>query len=203
MPSVTEVLDYLTEKELLGFFLNNSKAKREAISKEALRIGSDVDRLIQLDIKGERVEAPTDPKVCNSFLAWRLFIADHPEFKSHVLSIQEELRQGELIGHPDIIYEDEDVIGVIDIKTSRAIYGKYWLQTAKYLDMTGRKGARFIAVLRLDKETGKYEYSYQTSEDFISYQIKVFNAYLEVYYHNYNLREVLRSQLEREVLGVS
>ena len=68
MPSVTEVLDYLTPPELVNWMERTSKAKRKAIQDEALAIGTEVDRLVQMDIKGEDVGPLTEGSAVAPFI---------------------------------------------------------------------------------------------------------------------------------------
>ena len=197
MVSVTTVLDYLTDTELLGWIENNCKAKRKAISQEALRIGTDVDLLVQQDIKeGGYLLPEGDSKIESCMMAWEKFKKDYEGFTLTIDSIQKELVLGDIVGHPDIITLDG---GIVDIKTSRSIYPKYWIQTAQYSEMVGVR-PRWIAILCLDKESGNYTYQEMRDESHIQYEVSVFNAYYEVYQHAFNNREIIRQQLELEVV---
>ena len=236
MIHVTEVLDSLTEKELLGWMLREGKATCEKISQEALRVGTLVDLLVQADVKGTPppVYLPTDTPVVNSLQAWQRFKEDHPMFLSTVTGIQTELTDGEVVGHPDLEITEpstrqfsdvplSDHIemrtggittytpgrwGIVDIKTSKAIMPKHWTQVAKYADLTGRPilsstPPAFIAILRLDKLTGLYEYKEITDLSTIHYEIGVFDAYLTAYQHGQRIREVMRQLAETETLDVA
>ena len=211
MPSVTEILDYLTDKELLKWIENNSKAKRKNITDSAIRVGKEVDLLVQQDIKegGYLVPEGNEP-ITNCLKAWELFKKENPQFVSSVKSMQTELRKGELVGHPDFIIEDAYRFGVIDLKCSRAIMPRHWTQTAKYLDLVKSYATKrsptckeFIGILRLDKTTGLYEYKEMRDPDDIAYEVYVFDAYYTTYQHNFNNREIIRQQLEEELLNVS
>lgn len=195
MIRVTQVLDYLTEPELLNWYLTKGKATCKKISDEALRIGSAVDSMIQSDIKGEGYLCPAeDMPIENCMSAWEKFKADHPGYLSSITGFQEELTDGEVVGHPDIILPDQ----IDDVKTSRAIQPRYWTQTAQYARMAKKSK---IGVLRLDKESGLYEYKV-FGQEVIDYENKVFDAYLLAYKHNTTIREIVRRQLEMEVLNV-
>ena len=200
MPSVTEVLDYLTEQELIGWIEKNSKAKRNAIRDEAFRVGKTVDLIIQEDIKDGGYLVPEgDEPVINCLKAWELFKKEHPEFTASVIEMQTELRCDDLVGHPDFVLQR----GIIDLKCATSIRPKYWTQTSKYLDMRWGGTPGFIGVLRLDKVSGLYEYRLIEDESFINYEIRVFNAYRTVFDHAMTTREQLRKQLEEELLNVS
>ena len=196
MLSVTQVLDYLTEPELLNWYITKGKAACKKIGDAALRVGTIVDKLIQDDLKGEGYLLPgEDAQIENCMMAWEKFKKDWPLKIQTIEGIQQEVTDGEIVGHPDIITE----WGIIDIKTSRAIQPRYWTQTAKYAQMAGKPK---IAILRLDKELGIYEWKEQ-GQEVIDYEIGVFNAYLTAYKHNTIIREIIRKQLEAEVLGVN
>ena len=192
---VTQVLDYLTEPELLNWYLKNGKAACKKISEAALRVGTIVDRLIQDDIRDGGYLLPgEDEPVANCMNAWEKFKAAHPQYLSLITGFQEELTDGEVVGHPDIILADQ----IDDVKTSRAIQPRYWTQTSQYARMAKKSK---VGVIRLDKETGQFEYKV-FGQDLIDYENKVFDAYLMAYKHNTTIREIVRKQLEEEVLGI-
>ena len=200
MPSVTEVLDYLTPPELVNWMERTSKAKRKAIQDEALAIGTEVDRLVQMDIKGEDVGPLTEGSaVWNCFQGWLQFRKDHPDIVSGIVieNMQRELIKGEITGHPDLPVIQKDRVGIIDLKCSARIYPKYWTQAAKYLDMYElARFKRFIGVLRLEKKEPRYEYIEITSDEYICEEIANFDAYYRCYRHAYDNREVLRQIYE-------
>lgn len=208
MPSVTEVLDYLTEPELLNWFRNNSKKKCEEISKEALRVGSAVDALVQQDIREGGYLAPEgDAPIVNCMRGWEKFKRDYPKFVESVRFMQKEIREGEVVGHPDFIRDEIHRWGITDLKCSSGIRSRYWTQTAKYLDMERKmenRGEGFISVLRLDKTAseGAYEYKEIIDFEYIKYEIEVFEAYLTAFNHNVRNREQIRRMLEEELFDV-
>lgn len=209
MVSVTEVMDYLTEKELLEWMLRTPKARREQTSEEAKRVGSLVDKAIQADLRQvEPVKiAAADIASANCWQAWQRFKLERPEIIRgiQVNEIQQELRLGDLVGHPDLPYEDEDRWGILDVKCSRSIYPRYFTQTAQYSEMKLMSNPsyintwpRFIGIVRLDKESGNYEYIEITDEKVIQYEVSIFAAYRLAYDHNFKVREIVRQQLEME-----
>lgn len=207
MPSVTEVIDYMVEPELLNWMLRTGAAKRKAIQDEALRVGTVVDTLIQADLKGqEYTPNPDDKQVYNSMCAWEKAKEKYPWLKEGKAQIQKELICGEIVGHPDLIIELPDRWGVIDFKSASSIRPKYWTQVCKYLQMEASLSGRelgFVGVLRLDKTTGEPEYIEISDAEYIAYEVRVFDAYYTAYQHNFKNREMIRQQLEREVLNVS
>lgn len=195
MISVTQVIDYLTEPELLNWYITKGKAACKKIGDESLRIGKIVDGLVQQDIKGQGYLIPNGEAAISSCMtAWEKFKKAEPTIIQNIESIQQEITDGEIVGHPDILTK----YFVIDVKTSRAIQPRHWTQTAKYAQMARKPK---IAILRLDKELGIYEWKEQ-GQEVIDYEMTVFNAYLVAYKHNTIIREIIRKQLEMEVLGV-
>ncbi len=218
MTHVTEVLDYLTEPELLAWMLRMSPKKRETISEESKAIGTRVDLLIQRDIlppssSGEASAlSPLPPgleaQVASCIAAWGVFKEARPDIIRGIKDIQIELQQDGIVGHPDIFYEDSEKWGIIDVKSSKTMYPKYWTQTAIYTELkrlsyhfdTYLKKPRFIGVLRLDKESGKPYYLEINNEAVIQYEVGVFNAYRVAYEHAFKNREFIRQQLEGEII---
>ena len=201
---VSRVLDYLTEPGLLSWFRKNSPAKTKKISDEAMRIGSEVDVLVQEDINTHKYIVPIDVSISNCMRGWELFKTEYPDFVPSVKEMQVELEYDGVIGHPDFILERDSGWGIVDLKCASAIRPRHWTQTAKYehlLMMTKYLNSPgFIGILRLDKVTGLYEYKEINDRAYILYEIRVFDAYLTAYHHNFNNREIIRRQLEEEIL---
>lgn len=199
MTSVTTVLDYLTEPELLNWFKNNSKAKCKAISDEALRVGSAVDALVQQDIKeGGYLLPEGDSPIENCMKGWEKFKVKYPIFTSIITEMQIELKDGDLIGHPDFVTH----CGIADLKCSSGIRPKYWTQVCQYYRMKfGEKFPGSVSIIRLDKNAvdGAFETIEITDENFIRYEWQVFEAYRTAYFHAVKTREQLRLTLEETI----
>ena len=227
MIRVTEIIDYYTEPELLAWKLREGPAKCEKISQEALMIGTVVDGYIKAKLQHETYILSTDnPAVFSCLEAWEHFREDHPELVASITGIQTEVSKDEVIGHPDLEITqrvphpimgtytalDEQPImrwGIIDIKTSKAIQPKYWTQVAAYWWLKGQQTPHlspfnsFIAILRLDKKTGQYEYQEITDIETLRYEVEVFQAYLTTYQHGQKIREIMRQLREQEALDVA
>lgn len=215
MTSVTQILEYFTEPHLVAWYRRKGFTACDKISEEAKRIGKVVDAIIQANLKGTSLEWDhANPQIVNCINAWSRFKETHPLFCSQVVGIQEELVEGELVGHPDLIVQEPGRWGIVDVKTSKAIYPRYWVQTGKYWGMKQQQRAvadpiegcrtpSFIAVLRLDKEDGDYEYQELTDLTILEEQVRVFQSYYHIYQHGMAMREVLRQLVESEVLDVS
>ena len=227
MIRVTEVLDYYTEPELLAWKLREGPAKCEKVSKEALQIGTVVDGYIKAKLQKEDYVLLSDnPAIFACMEAWEHFREDRPELIEAITGIQTEVQKDEVIGHPDLEITqreprplmstytalDEQPIrrwGIIDIKTSKAIQPKYWTQVAAYWWLKGQQTPQlspfnsFIGILRLDKQTGQYEYQEITDIQVLRYEVEVFQAYLTTYQHGQKIREVMRQLREQEMLDVA
>lgn len=208
MVSVTTVLDYYTEPELLAWYLREGKAKCEKIGAEAKRIGAAVDLMVRQDIQKLGYAIPlNDLPVANAMSAWELFKQQRPELVAAISGFQTELTDGEVVGHPDLFITQPHRIGIIDVKTSKAIQPKYWTQTGKYLALWQQQASLtlpgFIGVLRLDKLTGQPEYVEISNPAILTYEAETFDHYLATYLHGQTIREVMRQLREREALDAS
>ena len=155
MISVTDILSYFTEPELLAWYLREGKVRCEKISQEALRVGIRVDQIIMGEVR-EQPEAwnNVDLPILNCLQAWQRFKEDHPLFVSTITGVQTELTDGEIVGHPDLEITEKERWGIVDVKTSKAIQPKHWTQVAAYLRLhpkyeTDLTNNYFLAILRL------------------------------------------------------
>jgi predicted RecB family nuclease len=208
MPRVTDVLGYIQEPELVNWMLKTPAKKREAIKEEAFRVGTLVDELVRQDcVEGGYLMPEGDASALSCMTAWEEFKKSYPAFVESVVETQTLLedKDNEITGHPDFIIRRANDWGVVDLKTSSGIRPTYWTQTAEYSEMVrlsrGWNHPRFIAVLRLDKKEGVWEYKEIADESVIRYEVEVFKAMLMLYRHGESVREVLRKQLEAELLG--
>ena len=206
MTSVTQILDRFPEKELVEWQLRDVK-KAKQISQEALRVGTAVDRMIQAQWRQETILVPeNDPAILNAWGAWKAYCTDHPDFFPSITAIQEELTDGVTVGHPDLTCRKYEGWGTVSIKCSAAIRPSYWTQEAAYALLRGRQYPTlgfptFLAILRLDKVTGRPEYQELTDPEQIRYEMEIFRKYVALYYHRETVAERTRLALEQEVLG--
>ena len=209
MVSVTQVLDTFPEAELIAWKLRVGAKKAEEISREALRVGSTVDQLIQRQVRQQPLDLPVnDPPVLNAWGAWRLYNEQHPAFLASITAIQEELTDGEIVGHPDLTCARAGGWGTVSIKCASQIRPVYWTQEAAYatLRMAGNPQCLppvFLGILRLDKQTGQPEYQELTDPDAIRYEMDVWQHYLALYAHRERVKARTINQQEEEVLGCS
>lgn len=211
MYSVTQILDYFQPRPLVDWKLRMGKTKCERISKEALNIGSMVDKLVQEDVTKGTFEIPKDApvQVSNCMAGWCAFKDKHGTLVSKIKRLQAELIHYDVLGHPDIIIEDDDFIEILDIKTSKSIRETYWVQTGQYMwmEMNTRpyelkKKDKFISILRLDKEVaGKFQYE-RLGQDVIEYAHDTFSRFYFLYTMPNQFREYLRLKKEEGFLDV-
>lgn len=213
---VTEVLDYFAEPYLVKWKLKNKDW--ETVGKEALRIGSLIDKMVQDDLNGLLTSYPSDPTIDNCVKAWVKFRAERPDVIEKLVkfrgNMQRELVLGELVGHPDFILDDE----IIDLKTSKQVSKSHWMQTSQYANMENFHRMRTstkrdpmgghliweniqrISILRLDKLTGEYEYR-TLEEPFITFWQRKFQCRYEAFKEDAEFAEMMRVKLEEEKLG--
>ena len=72
MLSVTQVLDAFPEADLIAWKLRVGPKQAQAISQEALRVGTVVDQLIQHQFRQQTIDLPVhDLPVLNAWGAWQ------------------------------------------------------------------------------------------------------------------------------------
>ena len=207
MLHVTHVLDTFPEADLIAWKLRVGPKKANEVSQEALRVGTVVDQLIQRQFRQQTLELPiSDLPVLNAWAAWRLWNEQRPAFFASITAIQEELTDGEVVGHPDLTCAREGGWGTVSIKCANRIRATYWTQEAAYALLRGIQFPtlgfpRFLGILRLDKQTGQPEYQELTAEKEIRYEMEVWRHYLAFYQHRERVKARTISQQEEEVLG--
>lgn len=155
--SVSEVLDGYAEQGIIDWKIKVGKKEARRIGTIALKIGTRIHELIEQDWKEGKYKFKTaDPvEVKNCIKAWEQFKLDYkPEIKSMETEVKDDVRL--VVGHQDALMQIGQYWVVVDFKTSSQINSKHWLQINKYAGM-GQIQDR-VAVLRLDKNLGVYEY---------------------------------------------
>jgi len=149
MIRVTQVLDYFAEPGLIDWKVRVGAREAKKASIKAMGIGSNVDEWVKADVVGAKLPKLKTIEAKNCVDAYKRWKEDYkPELVVAVRLYDHKLG---LTGEPDLYWGDL----VIDIKCSREIQQKYWLQMAMYQYM---KGGKRTAVLRLDKNLAEYEY---------------------------------------------
>lgn len=167
--SVTEVLDSFIPKGLLDWYLKTGKKEAKRLSTVAKNIGSRVDELIQTDISNGsyKFSSKDSIEVKNCMEAWKQFKLDYSP-KIYGVQIEVKSEQEKIVGHIDLVIDGL----VVDIKCASGIKPNYWLQVAKYSDLLStiqmnemdnmQEKDRGIAIIRLDKNVGTYEFKTHT-----------------------------------------
>jgi len=146
-------------------------------------IGTEVHKQIEILIKKGieyqiEHEFPIVPEVyncCTAFLDWIILN------KVEVIETEKTLVnfQYGFAGTCDAVAIINGTKYIIDWKTSKDIYPEYALQLAAYRMTEGNN--LNVAILRLDKETGEYEFKDMTKH--IDKKEKAFLCLLDFYYH--------------------
>lgn len=145
---ISQVSSFIKTEGYIDWCDRTDKRERNLAIKKAQKIGTEVDGHIKSLInhcvyidKGGEVG-----NCVNSFMAWDKNYNINPKVGKRYFS--DTLK---ITGETDLETEDE----IIDIKCSLAIRPEYWLQMGGYLHI---RPAKKVSILRLDKNTGAYEY---------------------------------------------
>lgn len=150
---VSSILDYFASPQLVDWKVRVGKRAAGTVSREALRIGSNVDEAIRASVRGAKpLKLKTvDAENCyKAFESWKQESLASP----HTLKEVSTLYSDELMvaGTPDLMYSDNYII---DVKCAASIKPSYWLQTEFYARTAG---VPFKAILRLHKGLAIYEF---------------------------------------------
>lgn len=194
LPRVTEIcnlvkpIDPLINKAIEITLEKQSATAWDEYTKQAMQEGTDVHAALENAIKGERGEAAGITLKClQAFDQW---VGDY--------KVQIELSEVSLT-HPTLCYTGTcDLVCKIDgkkyiadFKTSKAIYDGYDCQLAAYAlawdTLHEKDRIDGIGVLRLDKDTGEYEW-----KDFTQRRLRAEDAFrcLLSYYYGYKDRRL-------------
>lgn len=122
------------------------------IMEEAMDTGTEVDRIIKKNPKSI-VMSHKDYEVSTCLGAYCKWVMHYqPKSIESCERFYAEVEGNKVSGEPDLLVDDV----LVDIKCSKKISINYWIQLCTYRALRGESGK--IAVLRLDKESGAYEY---------------------------------------------
>src|SRR3990167_6914698 len=132
MASVTEILDYYLERPLVEWMLRDPK-KAAQISKEALRVGTAVDQIIQDHSRGVTWSTPTDTAIGMCLENWSLFLHTHRDFYKSIQGLQMEVIYQDVLGHPDFVRQlPNGSWGIDDLKCATQIRPSHFAQLGGY-----------------------------------------------------------------------
>ena len=195
--SVTQTLDAYTEPEIWEWKLRVGVAKAKRVSEEALKLGKEIDLMIQQDLQGKGLDRESEvPEIQNAIEGWNKFKEKHPEYARGIECIQAELVQGNLVGHPDIIHLKE----VADIKTSKwlVIRPKWVVQASRYAVMAKKDRA---SIILLSKVAPTFLYVWWEGEMVEYFGNKVFAAFETIFEYRGVASEMVRGYMEKEMVG--
>lgn len=148
---VTEPLNYFVEPWYIDWVHRVGRTEANKIKKKAMAIGSRVDELI----KNPTIYADKKdkPEVLTCMEAYRKWLSLYtPLLVESGVRLFKQIEEVEVTGEPDLFVDGV----LVDIKCSSKISPSYWIQVNMYRKLHGSTGK--VAILRLDKETGSFEY---------------------------------------------
>ena len=159
MIRVTEPLNYFKEPWYIDWIHDVGRTEANKKSKASMKIGTRVDELI----KANGVPDTKDkPEVHSCMAAFRKWLALYtPLSLTAGERLFKSIEEVEVSGEPDLFVDGV----LVDIKCSSKISKSYWIQVNMYRKLHGSEGD--VAILRLDKETGSFEYVVQKHDTFL------------------------------------
>ena len=151
---VTSILDYFMPKPLLEWALREGKAEYKNKTKVAKGIGTRIDRIATAILEDKH---------------WCITDKDHPAIRNCVNAFKRWLNdeKPKVDDWQVTCYDNEIMVAgtrdlrignmIVDIKCANRISLGYWIQLAVYAKLS-RLPIDKLAILRLDKFTGEYDY---------------------------------------------
>lgn len=157
--------------------LNAARFHYRALSKEALDIGSEFHAIAEKC--SWMAPQSSNDKVNNCLVAFTRWVNDNT---ISVIEKERSVYGDGWAGTLDLECILNGVHTIVDYKTSKAIYpATMGMQLAAYLSVTDAEEA---GVLRVDKETGKYEYK-AFKKAMLEKYLKRFNKRVETYFEDH------------------
>jgi len=157
---VTEVLSYFKEPWYIDWIHKVGRTEANKIGKAAMAIGTRVDELIKSNASSGG--AKDKEEVHNCMAAYKKWLDVYkPSSVTPCTRLNAVIEGHEVTGEPDIMVDDV----LVDIKCSSKISPSYWLQVNMYRKLHDSTGD--VAILRLDKVTGSFEYVVQKHDPFL------------------------------------
>lgn len=152
---VTCILDYYIPPELVSWKIRVGLKEANRVSKVATKMGSRVHELIE---KNGWATTKDAEEVKNCMKAWESFKSDYSISDKdliHGTTLYCEKRM--IAGTPDFCLTFPTGVVLVDIKTSREVKPIHFYQLGGYASMMAFT-PKYMAILRLDKGLGQYEY---------------------------------------------
>ena len=156
---VTEPLSYFVEPWYIDWIHRVGRTEANKVKKSAMAIGTRVDELIKT---GTEPIAKDKHEVHTCFAAYRKWFSLYtPLVVEPGKRLFKSIEEVEVSGEPDLFVDDV----LVDIKCSSKISKSYWIQVNMYRQLHGSTGK--VAILRLDKVTGSFEYVVKEHDPFL------------------------------------
>lgn len=192
VPSVTTVLKVLNKPSLVGW-ANSLGFKRVSYNKELNRtavVGTLVHAYIEEKFKKKafrdikkayELEYNSTTEVLNSYFAFKRWYSEVKK-DLNVLGNEVQISGDEFGGTIDMIAELEGETYIIDFKTSSRVHPTMFLQLSAYIKLAEKEGYNIdkVAILRLDKKSGKYQFVTMSKHKCKRY-FKIFQLLLQIY----------------------
>jgi hypothetical protein len=148
---ITKIINHFQPPELAEWRARVGNREANRVMKIAGNFGTKIDDAIRMDWKSPIVAKAT-PESDNALKAWESWVKDHSPAE---LVFPETLYSERLMiaGTPDFMVGNM----IVDIKCSSSVKPVYFAQLGAYASLCG-KPIEEVAVLRLDKSTGMYEF---------------------------------------------
>lgn len=163
-PSVTTVLQLLANPGLEAW--KRVTPDWEEVGSQAANLGSGIHKAIEMYLNEQPhvIEDATQRKCFDAFVCWKNQYA----FEKIETELKVKSEKG-YAGTFDLECKLDGMLYIIDLKTSKRIYPDHLLQLAAYrsayAEMT-KKDIQGMGVLRLDKQTGLYEFREYNHEEY-------------------------------------
>ena len=189
---ITRVIGHFAPPELVAYKVKVGNRAANAAAKKAAQFGSMVDEAIRLDWNNPKNPKPSSEWSC-AICAFEMWKRD---FGVTSLSFPDTAFSDELMvaGTPDFVFGDM----IVDLKCSSSVKTIYFAQLGAYWALTGKQ-AKDLAILRLDKNTGLYEFVKASSIGYSPADCYEFFLSSLFFYRHYN--SVQRALKPKEVVS--
>lgn len=148
----TSMLDHFWTPDLVKARLKCDTRTWNLKTNKAIKIGSRVDQLIRDSEKPKKSDVDEVKNCMNAWFKWR---ERYPEEITFPETAYDDKRR--IAGTPDFYMTKSRIL--VDIKTSMRVYNNYWLQVGGcYSSLPFDFVIDDVAILRLDKPSGDYEF---------------------------------------------
>lgn len=190
VPRVTEIISKMIVEEYLLYWANSLGFKHQSYKKtidNAANIGSESHDLINKFLLGESFVSDNIPYL--GFRKWWIDINSSNDVK--IIGTEQKLVCQYFGGTYDLLVEINDLLYLVDFKTSNHVSYKYYLQLAAYKYMLELQGYSISGciILQLNKDKIQYtEYPLIFSNPLhLDYINKSLNTFLSLAYSYYNI----------------